>query len=328
MCIKFASMATITKRDKSWFAQVRRKGISVSKSFRTKGQATAWATQTEAEILADDYKSGSEKTFLDAIQRYREEVTPTKKGAKNEYTMLNVLEAAPFASERVSDITTEMLAQWRDSELERVKPASVLRYLSMASAIFEQMRREWQWVSVNPMKDVKKPGQGKSRDRIFTDDEIERILSELHHGDANTVIQQGIADAFLFAIETGMRAGEILKLEWDLIEGRVATLPTTKNSDKRQVGLSTRALEILDSRRHHARPFDVKPGTLASMFKIYCGRAGVSDANFHDTRHTAITRLARKLSPFELARMVGHRNLSQTLAYFNETADQIAAKLN
>ena len=113
-----------------------------------------------------------------------------------------------------------------------------------------------------------------------------------------------------------------------MIDGRVATLPDTKNGDKRRVPLSSKAVDILNSRRQYARPFEIKRGTLAAMFTKYALEAGVKDANFHDTRHTAITRLARKLSPFELARIVGHRNLSQTLAYFNESAEQIAGKLD
>lgn len=321
-------MATITKRKQSWFAQVRRKGVSVSKSFRTKGQATAWATQVEADIMSGTYESGSDKTLHDAIVRYRDEVTLNKKSARAEIAILNVIDRASFASERVSDITTEMLAQWRDSELKRVKSSTVLRYIGVLSSMYETMRREWQWLTYNPCKDLKKPSSGQSRDRIFTDDEIQKILAELHHGDATTDVKQAIGDVFLFAIETGMRAGEILGLEWDRIDDRVATLPITKNGTKRQVPLSKRAIEILETRRHHKRPFDIKPGTLACSFGIYCTRAGVLDANFHDTRHTAITRLAKKLSPFELARIVGHRNLSQTLAYFNESADQIAEKLD
>jgi integrase len=92
--------------------------------------------------------------------------------------------------------------------------------------------------------------------------------------------------------------------------------------------VACKAVEILDSRRDKPRPFNLKGNSLASMFRYYAKQAGIDGVNFHDTRHTAITRMAKKLSPFELARIVGHRNMSQTLAYFNETADQIAAKLD
>lgn len=323
-------MATIQRRGKSWFAQVCKKGVRKSQSFTTKGQASAWATQLEAEILSGSYYSGSEKTFADAVDRYIEEVTPTKKSADEETYILKMLKKNSFANLKIGDITTAMIAQYRDTELKRVKPASVLRYILAISMIFEQARREWQWVTQNPVKDVKKPSHGQSRDRIFTDNEIERILNELHHNDTSTFIQQAIGDVFLFALETAMRASEMLNLKWDDIdlERRFLRLHDTKNKDKRNVALSTRAIEILNARREFDRPFKLKSRTLANMFKIYCIRAGITDARFHDTRHTSITKLARKLSPFELARNVGHKQMNQTLKYFNETAEEIANKLD
>lgn len=56
-------------------------------------------------------------------------------------------------------------------------------------------------------------------------------------------------------------------------------------------------------------------------------RAAITGLNFHDARHTAITRLAQKLNPLELARMVGHRDLKMLMRYYNESADEIAKKL-
>lgn len=52
--------------------------------------------------------------------------------------------------------------------------------------------------------------------------------------------------AFLFAIETAMRAGEICKIEWSMVEKerQTASLPgaITKTGRGRDVALSTRAV--------------------------------------------------------------------------------------
>ena len=45
---------------------------------------------------------------------------------------------------------------------------------------------------------------------------------------------------------------------------------------------------------------------------------------FHDTRHAACTRLAKKLHVLELARMIGHRDLKSLMIYFNESAEDTA----
>lgn len=55
--------------------------------------------------------------------------------------------------------------------------------------------------------------------------------------------------------------------------------------------------------------------------------AGIDELTFHDTRHEAITRLASVFNPLELARVVGHSNLSQLLVYYNATAEDLAGRL-
>ena len=57
-------------------------------------------------------------------------------------------------------------------------------------------------------------------------------------------------------------------------------------------------------------------------------RASVDDVTFHDTRHLVIAKLAKKLNVLDLARMVGHRDLKQPQVYYNETAEQIATRLD
>ena len=50
--------------------------------------------------------------------------------------------------------------------------------------------------------------------------------------------------------------------------------------------------------------------------------------HFHDSRHEAITRLAKKLNVLDLARMTGIRDLKILNVYYNETAESMAARLD
>lgn len=63
------------------------------------------------------------------------------------------------------------------------------------------------------------------------------------------------------------------------------------------------------------------------MFRKAKTRCQIEDLKFHDTRHEAITRLAKKLTVLELARVVGHRNLNELQTYYNETAEELSKKL-
>ena len=59
--------------------------------------------------------------------------------------------------------------------------------------------------------------------------------------------KQRVALAFLFAIETAMRAGELCNLGWEDTDfsRRVAHLELTKNGYSRDVPLSKKAIKLL-----------------------------------------------------------------------------------
>ncbi len=55
-----------------------------------------------------------------------------------------------------------------------------------------------------------------------------------------------VANAFLLGIETGMRKGEMLGLEWAQISGAVAWLPRTKNGDARAEAVEKKIVSGLE----------------------------------------------------------------------------------
>ena len=127
-----------------------------------------------------------------------------------------------------------------------------------------------------------------------------------------------------------MRRGEVTGLTWDSVnlDRRFITLTETKNGQKRHVPLSAKAIELLDSLPRGRNPIDASTHIVSRRFRQACVACGIENAHYHDIRHTAITRLSKKLTPFELARMVGHTDLKMTLLYYNESAESIASKLD
>ena len=317
-------MATLVKRGKKWFVQVRRNGITRCKSFTTKSEAANWGTATEAEILAGKQERRTDKTLRDALERYLQEVTPLKRGQRWESVRIRKFMRLPFVDYKLHDVATPRLAEWRDEQLKTLKGSSVNREMNLLSSIFEQCRREWQWIDSNPVRDVRRPAQPKHRERLFSDAERDAIVSALSEAPGNK--QWITGQAFLFALETGMRRQEITGLEWGRIDAkrRVASLDKTKNGDAREVPLSSRAQEILEGMREFPRPFDVDADVLTALFGRACKAAGIENAHFHDARATAITRLSKKLDVLQLARMIGHRDVKSLMVYYRETAEEIA----
>ena len=71
----------------------------------------------------------------------------------------------------------------------------------------------------------------------------------------------------------------------------------------------------------------LKSQTLDALFRRYRDRAGLAGFTFHDARHTAATRLARKVDVLTLCKIMGWRSTTQALVYFNPRAGDIKTML-
>lgn len=180
-----------------------------------------------------------------------------------------------------------------------------------------------------PMQGIKRPSEPASRKRRISPDEVEwiTIAAGLDEDRADTATHRtGLA--FVFALETAMRAGEIVGLTWPDVRPKSIKLPVTKNGDVREVPLSRRAREILALLpQDTATVFNLHPGTRDTLFRGIKRDAKVEDVRFHDARAEAIWRLSKKLDVLELARVVGHRDPRSLMIYYNASADELADRL-
>jgi len=333
-------MATYRKRSTGWRAEVFRLGVRDSQTFSTKAQAVAWATQREADILAGKGRPGAGNfTVLQALEKYRAEVSATKAGRRWEEIRIDrFVRELDFAGERIADVQADHLARWRDARLAQVSAPTVTREMNLLSSLFEQARREWKWCRHNPVREIRRPGNNRPRERRISDDEVRALLGALGYGEgqAPQTSMQEVAYAFLIALETAMRKGEILTLARKALHlpQRFVRLLTTKNGDARNVPLSRRAVQlfqVLDdaaSQQGRERLFTVGLASADALFRRVRNRQGIENLHFHDTRHEATTRLARKLDVLDLARMTGHRDPRSLMVYYNATASEVAARLD
>lgn len=319
--------------------QIAIKGTRESKTFSTKAEATSWAAERETEIRKQATTGiDVRKTCGDAFDRYGREVSIRKKKTKWEQTRLafignQVVAGGPLKDVLLNALTSDMLGQWRDKRLniDKVAGSTINRDFSLLSNVFQVARKEWKWMHASPSTDVRRPKDPPSRDRRILDGEIDMIT--LSSGFCETTVRtvgQRVGVAFLFAIESAMRAGEICGLRPPHINGAVATLDDTKNGTRRHVPLSPRALELLGFLPEVPDDmpiFGINEASLDANFRKIRARTAISELTFHDTRHEAITRLAKKLNVLELARAVGHRDLNMLQIYYNETAENLAKKL-
>lgn len=330
-------MATYRKRvgktGTSWRVEVAMKGHRESATFPTKAQAQAWAAKLEAELDGMARGEIPDKTFGELLQRYADEVSPKKRGARWEIIRIGLLRRdADVSDVKLARFGAPDVAAWRDRRLKQVSPDSVRREWALLSHACKIAVMEWRWLKVNPFSTVSRPAPPQPRSRRIASDEITRICDALGY-DGKTppgTSTARVGAAFCFAIETAMRAGEIAGLTWDRIGEKTAHLPMTKNGNARTVPLSTEARRILALlTRDGESVFQLRASQIDALFRKGKERALIEELHFHDSRREALSRLAKKVDVMTLAKISGHRDLRILLnVYYGTSMDDVADQLD
>ena len=265
-------MASIRQRSGTRQARVLREDYPAEvKSFSTRSEAQKWARQIEGAMNSGGYKSrcDADKTLLsDALLRYAEEVSPTKRGYHNEVIRINALKRAKVAAYSMAKLSSAIVAGFRDERLRCVGAGAVIRNLSLLSGVINHARREWGVTVNNPCLLAKKPPTPAGRTRVLPADEERRLLAAIAPiGRRNPEMLPLVQ----LALQTAMRRGELLALRWEHIdlEGQTAYRPTSKNGHPRFVPLSTDAVGVLASlaNNRNGAVFNIAPQTVAAALQ-------------------------------------------------------------
>lgn len=338
-------MATIRKRSKGWQVQIKKKIngqiIRESKTFSTKAEAQVWVVMREAELMDSDRKGliiGNKHTLYDALIKFKNEVTPTRKNAecvrREKLFIDKFINDVSFIGDLITNIKPRHFSEWRDWRLKSVKGSTVNRELGVISAVFAKAIKEWGWCSINPISSIERPKNPKHRERLATQEEIELLLKELDYidGEPPKTNKQEVAYLFLISLETAARVGELLALTPDrvFLDKKFIRFLDTKNRDDRDVPLSTKAVKLFKAvlENGYNPVFKINPRTRYTVWRTAKNNTGIKGLTYHDSRHSATTKLAKQLHVLELAKTTGHKNLKQLLTYYNETAENIASKLD
>lgn len=309
-------------------AIIRRKGHPTqSKTFIRKTDAVKWARKIESEI-DHGYSFAAKETVADLLLRYKTEVSPGKPGARWEETRLGVLLRHKWTEQPALECVDAVQA-WTEQRLKEVSPATVNRDLNLISAVFTHAIKRWRIkLRENPIRLIARPPKTKPRNMRIKAADLSAIWSS--QGKPGT-IGWYLPIMFELAIETGLRLGEMCKLTWgDVhVDEKWLYVAPSKNGDSRNVPLSQRAMELL------AMPprvvdvvFPVNKGSFDTIYRDTCKKLGLEDLHFHDTRHEAVSRLAKIYPVAALASVIGHRDLKSLLVYYNPTVQELAQYLS
>lgn len=240
-----------------------------------------------------------------------------------------------FGALTLAEVTPAMIAAYKTARRQTgVSPATVNRELGLARHAFNLAMREWEWTTRNPFTLVTREREPKGRDRWLRDQEEPRLLT------ACPLWLRGLVE---FALETGLRVGEILTLshhDVNLIQRTLCVeAATTKNGLARTLPLSVRAEALI--REQLARRRVISPlvfgnrkggvrtlGTINRAFRQALRRARIVDFRFHDLRHTFATRLCQAgVDLYIVQRLLGHQDPKMTQRYAHHCTESLRSSM-
>jgi integrase len=328
--------------------------------------ATGCTTRRDAERFEEDERTrlkararreAGPMTFRAAADRYGAEVGQHHVNSDDTARALVWLEAQIGAATPLSAIDDDMVARLvarrradkvpdqRPAKLRRADPrpprlisnATVNRTMAALRGLLRRARKFWKqevqeidWTAhalPEPQERVREANPGE-----------EAALDAAMRGD--------YAPALRFAFLNGCRRGEVVGLTWQKVDffSREFTV-TGKRGRSRTLPMTDETHDLLWSLKDHhpasvftyvvkrPRPGQVRgsraPITDAGFrteWRRARARAGVADFRFHDTRHTAATRLMRATGNLKMAQqLLGHTEIATTARYAHVQKDDLRA---
>jgi len=325
-------MANITKlKSGKWRVQIRSHNKYISKSFLKKAHASMWAKEIEYQLDRDQYEDFSDSARIslgELITRYRDEITPHKKGRDTEKYKLNFILRHKIAKVKLLSLKAKHIIDFKKDISEGRAPSTINKYIHYMYTVWEVAKLNWDIALPyrNPCELVKKEKVKDKIDRILSIEEYQDLLQACTKSNLDF-----LSEIVEFAYITAMRFGEITKLKTSNInfEKSTALLIDTKNGETRLVPLTSRALEICQKFRFREKLFDINRDKFRHYFEQACFRAKVKNFRFHDLRACAITNLfLNGWSIAEVSVVSGHKTWSELKRYTRIQPDTLVSKIN
>lgn len=257
-------------------------------------------------------------TFGELCEEYlkwaeRQKSYRAKKGYIDQLTLF-------FGNLPLNQFTTRLVEEYQTMRLTRHdnKPATVNRHLATIKHMF---RKAVDWEMVHDevlvrVRKVKLLPENNRRLRYLTKEEGKRLIeaSKAH-----------LKPMVVMALNTGMRKGEILGLQWnqvDLKHGFIL-LDKTKNNERREIPINAPLKAMLIKIKpqkavgfvyinNEGKPY----GDVKNSFNTAVSDAEIDDFRFHDLRHTFASHLVMAgVDLTTVKELLGHKSIIMTLRY-------------
>ena len=223
-----------------------------------------------------------------------------------------------------------MIDNYKLTRLEKIVKTTVNHELTILRRFFN-LAISMDYLDSNPANKVDfLKITDRKRPRFLSEEEIKQLQGELRASRFKPMV-----DMLLY---TGMRAGELINLEWEDIDfrrGQINIRPklgwSPKAGKERSIPLSSKVQDLLSNMgRKHPHVFHSKTGNminrnhLREAFVRACRRASIENATLHTLRHTFASQLIMKgVDLYTVSQLLGHSDLKSTQIYSHLSQDHL-----
>lgn len=272
-------------------------------------------------MVEDKSLTTVQKKFLDYL----------KKQGKSSSTILaygnDLNQFSEFLSKRqitqATSVTPEQIEEFKEYlNFNKYLPKSASRKLNSIKSFFRYLKTQ-NLIETNPAETVGYPAFETQPPRILSQMEYRSLRDAVRNDIRMTAVVE-------LLLQTGMRIGELARLELDDIKDNQIKIRSYESQPERDVILNPSAKKALDkwidfrTKTKVRNVFVTKTGrsflirNIRTIINRYFKQASIKDATVNDLRHTFIAhQLANGASVVVIQKLVGHKRLSTTEKYLN-----------
>lgn len=315
------------------------------RGFKTRKEASKALNEILNDVNKGTYVEPSKTLFMEYLQEWlQNKQTRVRESTLETYSWLINKHIVPALGNVQLSNLTPMMIQQLYNDLTNEGKLSSENIQKIHTLINDALKKaeSWGMIVKNPASLVERPKATKNEIQVWNKEESQKFLQ--------TAMESRYYIAFMLALTTGMRQGEILGVRWKDIDmengilyviqtldhsGKKLTPSTKTKNGKRSVSLPDetifalkRHMKLIAEDKRSAENLyqdhdlvvctsvgtPTSPRNLCRSFYNLIKKANVKRIRFHDLRHTHATLLLLQgVNPKIVSERLGHANVRMTL---------------
>jgi integrase len=306
------------QRGRTWYLDFYANGKRVQESTGTKNKREADKIHALriSEVERGVYARPVKISFPDFGKRYMDHAKSHKRSWLRDEQMLKRLEGF-FGEAQLGDLTLVRVEAYQQARIREVSPATVNRETALLKHMLNLAERWELRHGSNPVRFIKFLPEDNLQFQTLSEEDEKALLA---------YCPPYLQDMIVFAINTGLRCGDIFDLQWEEVDSqeRRLNIIMQKSRKRLSVPLNDTACTILEAWRGMKKgPYvfynhmtgdrfrDLKAG-----LKLGCKQAGLMGVTWHTFRHTFASRLIRNGTDIVTVKeLLGHSTIVVTMRY-------------